>query len=116
MGIKSPFRCEKSRWEAPARLHRHQRRASAQSQRHHCHRAQRRFVCDAAHGFKKTCRSTKASWSRWRSFCPFRCSIPTFTGDAANDPAVVGGNVEVSQRLVDTLIKALGFKHAAKAR
>lgn len=32
---------------------------------------------------------------------------PEFTGDAARDPAVVGGNVEVSQRLVDTLIKAL---------
>lgn len=35
---------------------------------------------------------------------------PTFTGDPANDPAVVGGNVEVSQRLVDTLIKALGLQ------
>jgi 5-oxoprolinase (ATP-hydrolysing) len=35
---------------------------------------------------------------------------PAFTGDAANDPAVVGGNVEVSQRLVDTLIKALGLQ------
>jgi 5-oxoprolinase (ATP-hydrolysing) len=35
---------------------------------------------------------------------------PTFTGDAARDPAVVGGNVEVSQRLVDTLIKALGLQ------
>ena len=32
---------------------------------------------------------------------------PVFTGDAATDPAVVGGNVEVSQRLVDTLTKAL---------
>jgi 5-oxoprolinase (ATP-hydrolysing) len=32
---------------------------------------------------------------------------PHFTGDAVRDPAVVGGNVEVSQRLVDTLIKAL---------
>ena len=32
---------------------------------------------------------------------------PEFSGDAARDPAVVGGNVEVSQRLVDTLIKAL---------
>lgn len=32
---------------------------------------------------------------------------PEFTGDAARDPAVVGGNVEVSQRVVDTLIKAL---------
>lgn len=31
---------------------------------------------------------------------------PVFTGDPAKDPAVVGGNVEVSQRLVDTLIKA----------
>ncbi len=35
---------------------------------------------------------------------------PIFTGDAAKDPAVVGGNVEVSQRLVDTLIKALGLQ------
>ncbi len=32
---------------------------------------------------------------------------PRFTGDPATDPAVVGGNVEVSQRLVDTLFKAL---------
>jgi 5-oxoprolinase (ATP-hydrolysing) len=32
---------------------------------------------------------------------------PVFTGDSENDPAVVGGNVEVSQRLVDTLIQAL---------
>jgi 5-oxoprolinase (ATP-hydrolysing) len=31
---------------------------------------------------------------------------PCFSGDATSDPAVVGGNVEVSQRLVDTLIKA----------
>lgn len=35
---------------------------------------------------------------------------PSFTGDAARDPAVVGGNVEVSQRLVDTLIKALDLQ------
>jgi 5-oxoprolinase (ATP-hydrolysing) len=35
---------------------------------------------------------------------------PSFTGDVARDPAVVGGNVEVSQRLVDTLIKALGLQ------
>lgn len=35
---------------------------------------------------------------------------PAFTGDAALDPAVVGGNVEVSQRLVDTLIKALNLQ------
>lgn len=31
---------------------------------------------------------------------------PVFTGDPARDPAVVGGNVEVSQRLVDTLLLA----------
>lgn len=31
---------------------------------------------------------------------------PVFCGDSEKDPAVVGGNVEVSQRLVDTLIKA----------
>ncbi|GEP41803.1 5-oxoprolinase [Brevifollis gellanilyticus] len=35
---------------------------------------------------------------------------PAFTGDPSRDPAVVGGNVEVSQRLVDTLIKALGLQ------
>ncbi len=35
---------------------------------------------------------------------------PAFTGDAARDPAVVGGNVEVSQRLVDTLIKTLNLQ------
>ena len=35
---------------------------------------------------------------------------PSFTGDAKRDPAVVGGNVEVSQRLVDTLIKALNLQ------
>ncbi len=35
---------------------------------------------------------------------------PVFTGDPAADPAVVGGNVEISQRLVDTLIKALGLQ------
>ena len=32
---------------------------------------------------------------------------PEFTGDASRDPAVVGGNVEVSQRVVDALIQAL---------
>lgn len=32
---------------------------------------------------------------------------PMFTGDPAQDPAVVGGNVEVSQRVVDTLLLAL---------
>jgi 5-oxoprolinase (ATP-hydrolysing) len=32
---------------------------------------------------------------------------PVFTGDATRDPAVVGGNVEVSQRVVDALVKAL---------
>ena len=42
--------------------------------------------------------------------CPESLLNPFFTGDAARDPAVVGGNVEVSQRLVDTLIKALGLQ------
>ena len=42
--------------------------------------------------------------------CPESLLNPTFTGDAARDPAVVGGNVEVSQRLVDTLIKALDLQ------
>lgn len=34
---------------------------------------------------------------------------PYFPADAAQCPAVVGGNIETSQRLVDTLIKALGL-------
>ncbi len=34
---------------------------------------------------------------------------PPFPDDPARAPAVVGGNVETSQRLVDTLIKALGI-------
>jgi 5-oxoprolinase (ATP-hydrolysing) len=42
--------------------------------------------------------------------CPESLLNPAFTGDASRDPAVVGGNVEVSQRLVDTLIKALGLQ------
>ena len=34
---------------------------------------------------------------------------PPFPEDPAEAPAVVGGNVETSQRLVDTLVKALGL-------
>ncbi len=34
---------------------------------------------------------------------------PSFPEDPAEAPAVVGGNVETSQRLVDTLLKALGL-------
>ena len=34
---------------------------------------------------------------------------PVFSADPAECPAVVGGNTEVSQRLVDTLIKAFGL-------
>jgi len=34
---------------------------------------------------------------------------PVFSDDAAQCPAVVGGNTEVSQRLVDTLLKAIGL-------
>ncbi|HSK78991.1 MAG TPA: hydantoinase B/oxoprolinase family protein [Thermoanaerobaculia bacterium] len=34
---------------------------------------------------------------------------PPFPGDPAEAPAVVGGNVETSQRIVDTLVKALGL-------
>jgi 5-oxoprolinase (ATP-hydrolysing) len=34
---------------------------------------------------------------------------PPFTATPAEAPAIVGGNVETSQRLVDTLIKALGL-------
>jgi 5-oxoprolinase (ATP-hydrolysing) len=34
---------------------------------------------------------------------------PPFPDDPAEAPAVVGGNVETSQRLVDTLLKALGL-------
>lgn len=33
---------------------------------------------------------------------------PDFSGGPVRAPAVVGGNVETSQRLVDTLLKALG--------
>jgi 5-oxoprolinase (ATP-hydrolysing) len=33
---------------------------------------------------------------------------PTFTGDPTRDPAVAGGNVETSQRLVDALLLAFG--------
>jgi 5-oxoprolinase (ATP-hydrolysing) len=46
--------------------------------------------------------------------CPESLLNPTFTGDASRDPAVVGGNVEVSQRLVDTLIKALGLQSCSQ--
>lgn len=42
--------------------------------------------------------------------CPPCLLSPVFTGDDLSDPAVVGGNVEVSQRLVDTLFKALGLQ------
>jgi 5-oxoprolinase (ATP-hydrolysing) len=41
---------------------------------------------------------------------PISLLSPTFVDDPAQCPAVVGGNVEVSQRLVDTLIKALGLQ------
>jgi 5-oxoprolinase (ATP-hydrolysing) len=34
---------------------------------------------------------------------------PDFPGDGGQAPAVVGGNVETSQRLVDTVLKALGL-------
>jgi 5-oxoprolinase (ATP-hydrolysing) len=34
---------------------------------------------------------------------------PSFPDDPAESPAVVGGNVETSQRLVDTMLKALGL-------
>lgn len=39
--------------------------------------------------------------------CPVCLLSPNFTGNASVDPAVVGGNVEVSQRVVDMLFKAL---------
>jgi 5-oxoprolinase (ATP-hydrolysing) len=35
---------------------------------------------------------------------------PPFAADPSQSPAVVGGNVETSQRIVDTLIQALGFQ------
>jgi len=35
---------------------------------------------------------------------------PAFDGDATRCPAVVGGNVETSQRVVDTLLRALGVQ------
>ena len=41
---------------------------------------------------------------------PISLLNPIFSDDPAHCPAVVGGNVEVSQRLVDTLIKALGLQ------
>lgn len=47
-------------------------------------------------------------------FAPIHLSVPhgmlnpTFSDDPWKDPAVVGGNVETSQRVVDTLLKALG--------
>jgi 5-oxoprolinase (ATP-hydrolysing) len=34
---------------------------------------------------------------------------PVFGGDDSQNPAVVGGNTEISQRLTDTLLKALGL-------
>jgi 5-oxoprolinase (ATP-hydrolysing) len=39
---------------------------------------------------------------------------PSFTGDAARDPAVAGGNVETSQRLVNCLLRALGLCAASQ--
>jgi 5-oxoprolinase (ATP-hydrolysing) len=33
---------------------------------------------------------------------------PDFSGDPSESPAIVGGNVETSQRITDTLLKALG--------
>ena len=39
---------------------------------------------------------------------------PTWEEDPARCPAVVGGNVETSQRLVDTLLKALGISAAGQ--
>ena len=41
---------------------------------------------------------------------PISLLNPIFSDDPAHCPAVVGGNVEVSQRLVDTLVKALGLQ------
>ncbi len=35
---------------------------------------------------------------------------PSFPGDPARSPAIVGGNVEVSQRLTDTLLKPFGIQ------
>ena len=42
--------------------------------------------------------------------CPPSLLNPNFGEDAHAHPAVVGGNVEVSQRLVDTLIRAFGLQ------
>lgn len=40
-----------------------------------------------------------------------RCFLnPDFSDDPSHCPAVVGGNVETSQRVVDTLIRLLGFQ------
>ncbi|MCB0639943.1 MAG: hydantoinase B/oxoprolinase family protein, partial [Lewinella sp.] len=46
---------------------------------------------------------------------PPNCFLhPDFEDDPARCPAVVGGNTEVSQRLVDTLLKALGLAAASQ--
>jgi 5-oxoprolinase (ATP-hydrolysing) len=39
---------------------------------------------------------------------------PVFPADPANCPAVVGGNVETSQRLVDTVLKLFGIQAASQ--
>jgi len=47
--------------------------------------------------------------SRVRVHLPMGMLNPPFPTDPMQCPAVVGGNVETSQRLVDTLLKALGL-------
>ncbi|SDL29165.1 5-oxoprolinase (ATP-hydrolysing) [Catalinimonas alkaloidigena] len=45
---------------------------------------------------------------------PEGCLNPPFPADPTQCPAVVGGNTEVSQRLVDTLLKAFGVAAASQ--
>ena len=56
------------------------------------------------------CRSTRVCCGPSRLLrIPTRHPQPPFPADPRQaSPAVVGGNVETSQRLVDTLLKALG--------
>ncbi len=45
---------------------------------------------------------------------PATCLSPTFDDDPTQCPAVVGGNVEVSQRVVEVMLRALGLAAASQ--
>ena len=49
-----------------------------------------------------------------RSSCRPACSIRLPAADPSRSPAVVGGNVETSQRVVDALLGALGVAAASQ--